>query len=135
MAADSEMRAWQYNRHGCNGFTLKNPQSKPLSVWKTDDVWDYIHKHNVPYSKIYDMGETNTGCMFCMFGIMYDGEPNRFQRMKKSHPKLWDYCINKLGCGKVLNYIGVSHGAKPNLLRPTQPQPEGQQDDPDDETT
>lgn len=23
--------------------------------------------------------------------------------------KQWDYCINKLGCGKVLNYMGIEY--------------------------
>ena len=54
------------------------------------------------------MGEQNTGCTFCMFGV-YKDKINKFQRMKTSHPKLWNYCINKLGCGKVMDYIGVNY--------------------------
>jgi len=45
-----------------------------------------------------------------MFGIQLEQTPNRFQLMKKTHPKLWDYCINKLGCGKVLDVIGIEYG-------------------------
>ena len=55
------------------------------------------------------MGETRTGCMFCMFGIHLEGTPNRFQRMAKSHPKQYKYCIKTLGCGKVMDYIGVDY--------------------------
>jgi hypothetical protein len=29
--------------------------------------------------------------------------------MKKTHPELYDYCINKLGCGKVLDYIDIPY--------------------------
>jgi len=29
--------------------------------------------------------------------------------LRKSHPKLYDYCIDELGIGKVLDYIGVSY--------------------------
>jgi len=29
--------------------------------------------------------------------------------MVKTHPQLYDYCINKLGLGKVLDYINVSY--------------------------
>jgi hypothetical protein len=32
-------------------------------------------------------------------------------RMQRTHPKLWDYCIHTLGCGKVLSYIGVPCGS------------------------
>ena len=63
----------------------------------------------MPYCKIYDMGETRTGCMFCMFGVHMEQGANRFQRMYLSHPKQWNYCINTLGCGKVLDYIGVKY--------------------------
>ena len=56
------------------------------------------------------MGVNNTGCMFCMFGVHLEKEPNRFQAMKYTHPKLYDYCIHKCGVGKVLDYIGVNYG-------------------------
>jgi hypothetical protein len=29
--------------------------------------------------------------------------------MKETHPKQYDYCINKLGLGEVLDYIGVKY--------------------------
>lgn len=45
-----------------------------------------------------------------MFGIQREHHPNRFERMKETHPQLWDYCINKLGCGAVMDYIGVTYG-------------------------
>ena len=34
-------------------------------------------------------------------------EPNRFQRMAKTHPKLHKYCMKNLGLKQVLDYIGV----------------------------
>ena len=55
------------------------------------------------------MGYERTGCMFCMFGINYDGEENRFQKMKNTHPKQYDYCINHLGCGKVLDFMDIDY--------------------------
>lgn len=58
---------------------------------------------------LYTTGCDHTGCMFCMFGVHLEKEPNRFQRMKITHPKQYDYCINKLGCGAVLDYIGVKY--------------------------
>ena len=47
--------------------------------------------------------------MFCMFGVHMEKGANRFQRMYLSHPKQWNYCINTLGCGKVLDFIGVKY--------------------------
>ena len=68
-------------------------------------------------------GCNRTGCIFCMFGCHLEKEPNRFQRLKVTHPKQYEYCIgggemvdgkwqpNKegLGIGKVLDYIGVDY--------------------------
>jgi len=44
-----------------------------------------------------------------MFGIHLEKYPNRFQRMRTTHPKLWKYCIEKLGCGKILDYMDISY--------------------------
>lgn len=54
-------------------------------------------------------GCTRTGCMFCMFGCHLEKEPNRFQRMKITHPKQYEYCMNQLGLKEVLEYIGVPY--------------------------
>ena len=109
MADDSKMREKSYLASGCNVYNLKENISTPMGFWREDDVWAYISKHNIPYSGIYDMGEKRTGCMFCMFGIHLEKGENRFQRMLKSHPKQYYYCIYSLGLGKVLDYIGVPY--------------------------
>lgn len=109
MADDSQLRTAQYLVYGCNHFDGK-PASTPLGFWIENDIWAYIKENCLDYSKIYDMGYDRTGCMFCMFGVHLEPEPNRFQRMKYTHPKLWNYCINKCGVGKVCDYIGINYG-------------------------
>ena len=68
-------------------------------------------------------GCDRTGCIFCMFGCHLEKEPNRFQRLKETHPRQYEYCIGGgemvdgkwqpskegLGLGKVLDYIGVKY--------------------------
>jgi len=54
-------------------------------------------------------GCDRTGCMFCMFGCHLEKEPNRFQRMKQTHPKQYAYCMDQLGLKEVLEYIGVPY--------------------------
>ena len=107
----SLMRQKSLLRTGCNIFSnrLRETKSQPLSFWLEEDIWAYITANNLSYSRIYDMGETRTGCMFCMFGVHLEpAGNNRFQRMKKNHPKHYDFCMNKLGLGKVLNILGVN---------------------------
>ncbi len=112
MADDSHFRRQFYLRNGCNAFNLKNPKSTPLSFWREEDIWAYIKENNIPYSKIYDMGYSSTGCIFCAFGVHMEERKtgtNRFKLLKKTHPKLWTYCIEKLGMGEVLDYVGVQY--------------------------
>ena len=37
----------------------------PLIHWSEDDVWEYIHKHHVPYNKLHDHGYPSIGCEPC----------------------------------------------------------------------
>ncbi|NCB40285.1 MAG: class V aminotransferase [Erysipelotrichia bacterium] len=112
MAADSRLRKTAYLKHGCNSFE-GSPMSTPMAFWLETDVWDYIKKYNIPYSSIYDMGYNRTGCMFCMFGIHLEKD-SRFDRMKTTHPQIYDYCMNKLGLREVIRYCGIT--SQPKLL-------------------
>lgn len=119
MATDSERREHSFlQRGGCNSF--KHGVSLPLSFWDTQDILRYITEHNIPYCPVYGdiveqngklktTAEHNTGCMFCMFGVHLESGENRFQRMARTHPKLYQYCIDELEIGEVLDYIGVNY--------------------------
>lgn len=39
-------------------------------------------------------GCDRTGCMFCAFGAHLEKGKTRFQRLKETHPKQYDYCLN-----------------------------------------
>lgn len=106
-AGESDQRTQAYYVYGCNAFDMKHPRSTPLAFWTEDDIWDYVERFNVPYSEIYDMGYRSTGCMFCAFGAHLEDEPNRFQQMQKTHPKIWKYCMEELGMREVLSFVGV----------------------------
>jgi len=106
MASDSEARTLTYLQTGCNSFNGKI-QSIPLGFWLETDIWKYIGKFDIPYCKIYDTGVLRTGCMFCMFGVHLEGTPNKFQRMAKSHPKQYKFCMEVLKLTEVLDYIGI----------------------------
>lgn len=62
-----------------------------------------------PEDTLETTGCDRTGCMFCMFGCHLEKAPNRFQRMKQTHPKQWQYCMDQLGLRDVLEYIGVPY--------------------------
>ncbi|HEU4445290.1 MAG TPA: phosphoadenylyl-sulfate reductase, partial [Nitrososphaeraceae archaeon] len=37
----------------------------PLADWTNEMVWEYIHKNNIPYNKLHDMGYPSIGCEPC----------------------------------------------------------------------
>lgn len=114
MAAESKLREKNWLKTGCNAYDARRPVSMPLSFWTEADVWGYIRMYGLPYCPVYDMGYERTGCVFCMFGAHLDVEPTRFQRLQKTHPKLWRYCMRDwdaggLGMRQVLETIGVPY--------------------------
>ena len=135
MAYESARRTSNWIMYGCNAFEKKHPTSQPMSFWTEQDVLEYIAKFNVPIpsvygeikqddnGKYYTTGCDRTGCIFCMFGCHLEKAPNRFQRLKQTHPRQYEYCIGGgemvdgkwqpskegLGLGHVLDYIGVDY--------------------------
>lgn len=121
MASESRLRTQQWLKNGCNGFDMKNPISNPMSFWTEQDVLQYIKENNLPIASVYGSivyandpdqmrlqdygivveGEeqlattdcSRTGCIFCAFGCHLEKEPSRFQRLKETHPRQYEYCI------------------------------------------
>lgn len=114
MAAESRLREMNWLRNGCNGFDLKIPKSTPMAFWTEQDVLEYIYKNNLPIAEPYGevietecqytfdgeqckyatTGCDRTGCMFCAFGAHLEKGKTRFQRLKETHPKQYNYCLN-----------------------------------------
>ena len=124
MATESGQRASNWMMYGCNAFSKKRPTSQPMSFWTEQDVLLYLKRFNIPYASVYgeivedDKGNVHTtgcirtGCVFCAFGAHLEKEPNRFQRLRQTHPKLWEYCMKPwseggLGMKEVLESIDV----------------------------
>lgn len=126
MACESKLRYSNWIKNGCNSFDSSNPSSQPMSFWTEQDVLTYLKQFNIPYCSVYGdivedekgklitTGCDRTGCMFCMFGCHLEKEPNRFQRLKETHPKQYEYMLKPvseggLGLKEVLDYIGVKY--------------------------
>lgn len=124
MTIESRARKTAWLKHGCNAFESDRPTSCPLSFWTEQDILEYIAKHNLPFASVYGKiiqnskgkysttGRQRTGCVFCGYGAHLEKEQNRFQELKVTHPKLWNYCMKPwdeggLGMREVLDYIGV----------------------------
>ncbi|MDE5883996.1 MAG: phosphoadenosine phosphosulfate reductase family protein [Oscillospiraceae bacterium] len=147
MACESLLREEHWLRHGCNAFDAKRPMSQPMSFWTEQDVLKYIKINNLKIASVYGdvvpknrqlafdcfscdealctTGCNRTGCVFCGFGAHLERGENRFQRLKRTHPKLYQYCIfggaydsdglwkpdkNGLGMGHVFDALNRIYG-------------------------
>lgn len=145
MATESLQRKMQWERTGCNAFQARHPKGKPMSFWTEQDILHFVTDRQIPIASVYGeivasdgendydatlvdgplhcTGCQRTGCMFCGFGAHLEKRETRFELMKRTHPKHYDFCINGgafdpadglwkpnekgLGYGRVLDYVGV----------------------------
>ena len=120
LADEGGVRLSGYLKTGCNNYRFGN--SKPLGFWTHQDILNYIKINNLNMCSIYGTlyfdeiknklrvtGEPRTGCMGCLFGCHLEKSPNRFERMKYSHPHRYKYFIEKLNYKEILDFIGVNY--------------------------
>lgn len=107
MASEGGQRLSAYLKVGCNAFESKRPISQPIGFWTEKDIQDYIKQYNIKICDVYNMGYKRTGCMYCMFGCTTKDHKQKFEMMKETHPKIYDYCMNKLELMKVLEYVNA----------------------------
>lgn len=104
MACESKLREQKWLQNGCNGFDMKSPVSNPMSFWLEQDVLQYIKEELLPIASVYGeivekegklvtTGCSRTGCVFCGFGCHLDKSPTRFEKLKETHPRQYQYCI------------------------------------------
>ena len=154
MAIESKLRTQKWLQNGCNGFHLKRPTSNPMSFWTEQDVLQYIKTYSLPIAEVYGeivcvdkrgglraetfcdggmlatTGCQRTGCIFCGFGTHLEKGVSRFERLRKTHPRQYEYCIgggeydtdglwkpnkNGLGMGYVFDSLNQIYGK--NFIR------------------
>jgi phosphoadenosine phosphosulfate reductase len=70
-------------RDAAHGGILKY---NPLAAWTTQQVWDYVRAHSIPYNRLYDAGYASIGCEPCTRPIG-PGEDLRAGRWWWEHPE------------------------------------------------
>jgi 3'-phosphoadenosine 5'-phosphosulfate sulfotransferase (PAPS reductase)/FAD synthetase len=115
MASESRLRTQAWLKAGCNAFDAGKQVSNPMAFWTEQDV--LLNK--IPIASVYGevikegdceadgqmslfelerptfrtTGLYRTGCMFCLFGIHLEREPNKLQQMKVTHPKTYQWMM------------------------------------------
>lgn len=129
MASEGGQREDALIEHGCNYYGKTVMRSAPFAPFLRQDILQLAIDLNVPVPEIYGTierkldgtlyttGAQRTGCSMCGFGIHMEERPHRFDRLKESNLKEWEFWMyrcctdkqtgEKYGWGKVLDYIGV----------------------------
>lgn len=129
MASEGGQREEALVDHGCNYYGKTVMRSAPFAPFLRQDILQLALDLNVPVPEIYGIIDRKpdgtlyttkaqrTGCNMCGFGIHMEQRPHRFDRLRESNPKEWEFwmyrcCTDKetgevYGWGKVLDYIGV----------------------------
>lgn len=121
---EGDNRKLSYLQTGCNSFGDK-PMSRPMSIWNTNNVWEYAKLMNIKFADIYysrDVeviekdgsisivnveAEDRTGCMFCLVGTPKQIE-TRMNRLKVTHSKQYYFLMDgKVQMRRVLEFIGI----------------------------
>lgn len=90
--------------HQCIKYARRH--LNPIIDWTTDEVWEFLHKYNVPYCCLYDQGFKRLGCIGCPMGTSKNREEwfRRWPTYKQAYIHAFDRMI------EVRNEGGVSAG-------------------------
>lgn len=116
LAEESLLREQAWMKHGCNSFEGKQT-SQPMSFWLEQDVLRYIKEKGIEIASVYGQilavddsgfayepipgvdftlkctGCQRTGCIFCGYGAHLEKGETRFQKLAKTHPRQYEYCM------------------------------------------
>ena len=120
MASEGGQRQKALMKHGCNYYGKTVTRSCPFAIFSRTDLLQLVLDLEAPVPEIY--GEIKqqrngtlettkakrTGCTMCGFGIHIEKRPHRFDRLRETSPKEWEFWMYKMGWGRVLDYIGVA---------------------------
>ena len=116
IAEESRLREQAWLRNGCNAFEIDRPVSQPIAFWREQDVLEYIRQNELRIASVYGeivsadedgmeylpmpgvtelkcSGYERTGCIFCGFSTHLEKGETKFQKLKKTHPKQYDFCM------------------------------------------
>lgn len=134
MANESLFRKQSWIKHGCNVFNKTHPMSRPLSLWNSNDIWEYIKikKLNVNEAYGYDSSKHNIdelrfsrlGCTSCPLGSQIEEivankfsikdelckeykYQNRFEKLLQYSEKLYETQVWKTGMYNILADMNI----------------------------
>jgi len=129
MACESQMRRLNFATRGYR-FQSERPHCgdffhcSPIAIWTDDDIWEYIHRYEVPYSPLYDIEYEDekgrivkikrNGCVGCATDIAFKN--NHMAALRKTHPRLWQGYMLKTGLGNEIMKLHKIKGKQARVM-------------------
>lgn len=138
MASEGGRRQKSLMMHGCNYYGKGTIRSAPFAIFERQDLLQLCLDLKVPVPEEYGeivrdkdgtlrtTGAQRTGCTMCGFGIHLEKRPHRFDILKETNRKEWEFWMKRCvqdpetgewyGWGRVLDYIGVGWDNEPGQM-------------------
>lgn len=131
MASESQTRKMNFATRGylfqsSRPYLGEDPfwHCNPLQIWRDEDIWEYIHRYNVPYADLYNIGYVDNngkehkiernGCWGCATGILY--KDNQITMIRHTHPKLWRTLMDKGMAEELKKLADVRSNGLPSVI-------------------
>lgn len=101
-----------FNKEGCESLDPDNPDNaqmarscptkgkhilNPIIDWANEDVWEFIHRNQLPYCKLYDEGYKRLGCIGCPMNSKGAEELERYPAFKRAYMKAFEKMLQVMG--------------------------------------
>lgn len=76
-------------------YRTRKTTINPIVDWSDADVWEFIHKYNVPYCKLYDEGYKRLGCIGCPMNNHAAEELEKYPKYKQAYLRAFDRMLKE----------------------------------------
>jgi len=77
-------------------FRTRKTLVNPIIDWSDEDVWEFIHKYNVPYCELYDEGYKRLGCIGCPMSYYQKEELEKYPKIKQAYIRAFDKMLKNM---------------------------------------
>lgn len=75
-------------------YSKRKTVLNPIINWEDEDVWEFIHRENIPYCKLYDQGYKRLGCIGCPMNVVTaDEDLDKYPKYKEHYIKAFGTMI------------------------------------------
>lgn len=78
----------------------------PIIDWTSEDIWEFIHREQIPYCSLYDEGRKRLGCILCPMNEHSKEECERWPKIAAAYLRTFDrlVAIGHTKTGKELTF-------------------------------